>query len=225
MGYYPICLRVKGRRCLVIGGGRVAERKVRGLLDSGATVVVISPHLTDRLLVLEREGRILWQPRGYQTDDVAGFFLVMAATDDPLVQDQVQQDAERHQILLNVADVPEKCNFILPALVKRGPLSVAISTSGKSPALAKRLRRELQRLIGPDYQLVAEIMGLVRPLVLQRGLSQAANEPIFQGLVDGDILGLVARRDWPELEAYLEAGLQQKLPLDVALSVKKLLSR
>ena len=225
MGYYPICLRVKGRRCLVIGGGRVAERKVRGLLDSGATVVVISPHLTDRLLVLEREGRILWQPRGYQTDDVAGFFLVMAATDDPLVQDQVQQDAERHQILLNVADVPEKCNFILPALVKRGPLSVAISTSGKSPALAKRLRRELQRLVGPDYQLVAEIMGLVRPLVLQRGLSQAANEPIFQGLVDGDILGLVARRDWPELEAYLEAGLQQKLPLDVALSVKKLLSR
>ena len=103
--------------------------------------------------------------------------------------------------------------------------SWAWTSNSTSPALAKRLRRELQRLVGPDYQLVAEIMGLVRPLVLQRGLSQAANEPIFQGLVDGDILGLVARRDWPELEAYLEAGLQQKLPLDVALSVKKLLSR
>jgi len=225
MRYYPICLRVKGRRCLVIGGGRVAERKVSGLLESGALVVVISPELTDRLRDLHEEGRIDWQPRGYQADDVTGFFLVMAATDDPLVQDQAQRDAERHQILLNVADVPEKCDFILPALVKRGPLSVAISTSGKSPALAKRLRRELQRLIGPDYQLLTEIMGRLRPFVLQRGLSQAENEPIFQGLVDGDIIGPVSRRDWPELEAYLEAGLQQKLPIDLASSLKKLLSR
>lgn len=225
MRYYPICLKVKGRRCLVIGGGRVAERKVSGLLEGGALVAVISPELTDRLHALHEEGRIDWRPRGYQADDVAGFFLVMAATDDPVAQDQAQRDAERHQILLNVADVPEKCDFILPALVKRGPLSVAISTSGKSPALAKRLRRELQRLLGPDYQLLTEIMGLLRPFVRQRGLSQAENEPIFQGLVDGDILGPVSRRDWPELEAYLEGGLQQKLPIDLASSLKKLLSR
>lgn len=223
MRYYPVCLRVAGRRCLVIGGGRVAERKVIGLLAAGASVVVISPLLTERLQGLQEEGRLAWQPRGYQVGDVVGFFLVMAATDDCLVQDQVQREAEEHHILLNVADVPAKCNFILPAVVKRDPLSIAISTSGKSPALAKSLRRHLERLIGPDYQLVAEIMGLLRPLVMAWGLPQRQNEAIFQGLVDGDILGPVGRRDWHELEVYLETGLQHTLPVALASSLKKLL--
>lgn len=225
MKYYPICLQVEGRRCLVIGGGKVAERKVRGLLDSGAGVVVISPELSDGLARLQADGKIAWEPRGYRPDDVAGFFLVMAATDDRLVQDQVQTDAERHQILLNVADVPEKCNFILPALVKRGALSIAISTSGKSPALAKRLRRELQLLIGQDYEILTEAMGLIRPFVLQWGLPQADNEKLFQGLVDGDILDLVSQRDWPGLQAYLERGLARELPPELAQHLKKLLSR
>lgn len=225
MQYYPICLQIEGRRCLVIGGGAVAERKVRGLLESGAVVVVISPQLTEVLSALQAAGKIVWEPRGYQADDVAGFFLVMAATDDRLVQDQVQSDAERHQILINVADVPEKCNFILPALVKRGALSVAISTSGKSPALAKRLRRELQRLIGQDYEIVTEVMGLIRPCVLQWGLPQAENEKIFQGLVDGDLLMLVSQRDWSPLQAYLEQGLHEKLPPELSSQLKKLLDR
>jgi len=225
MKYYPICLQIEGRRCLVIGGGKVAERKVRGLLGSGARVVVISPELTDGLGSLQAEGKIAWEPRGYQPDDVAGFFLVMAATDDRLVQNQVQTDADRHQILLNVADVPEKCNFILPALVQRGALSIAISTSGKSPALAKRLRRELEVLIGQDYELLTEAMGLIRPYILEWNLPQAENEKIFQGLVDGEILGLVGRRDWPGLQTYLESGLKKELPSELAQQLKKLLSR
>jgi len=225
MKYYPICLQVEGRRCLVIGGGKVAERKVRGLLDSGACVVVISPELTHGLNSLQAEGEITWEPRGYQPDDVAGFSLVMAATDDPLVQDQVQVDANRHHILLNVADVPEKCNFILPALVKRGALSIAISTSGKSPALAKRLRRELEVLIGQDYELLTEVMGLIRPFILQWNLPQAENEKIFQSLVDGEILTPVSRRDWPGLQRYLERGLNTELPAELARQLKKLLSR
>lgn len=223
MKYYPICLQIEGRRCLVVGGGKVAERKVQGLLDSGAIVLVISPELTEGLSRMLTAGEIDWESRGYQQDDVAGFFLVMAATDDRLVQDKVQADAERHQVLLNVADVPEKCNFILPALVKRGDLSVAISTSGKSPALAKRLRRELQLLIGQDYECLTEVMGLIRPHILQWNLSQADNEKIFQGLVDGDILEHIRQHDWPGLLAYLESGLKQELPLVLTQQLKKLL--
>ncbi len=225
MKYYPICLRIEGRRCLVIGGGKVAERKVRGLLDSGARVVVISPELSDGLAKLREEGTIAWEARGYQTGDVAGFFLVMAATDDPLVQDLAQADAERHRILLNVADVPEKCNFILPALVQRGALSLAVSTSGKSPALAKKLRQELEVWLGEEYELITEAMGMIRPIVLGQNLPQAENEKIFQGLLDGGILEIIGQHDWPALQAYLEDGLQQKLPAELARSLEKLFSR
>ncbi|MDD5758728.1 MAG: bifunctional precorrin-2 dehydrogenase/sirohydrochlorin ferrochelatase [Desulfobulbaceae bacterium] len=225
MKYYPICLQIEGRRCLVVGGGKVAERKVQGLLESGASVVVISPELTESLRRMQEAGEIAWQERGYLPGDVVGFFLVMAATDDRQVQDQVQADAERHQILLNVADVPEKCNFILPALVKRGPLSIAISTSGKSPALAKRLRREMQGSIGQDYECLTEVMGLIRPYVLRWNLPQAENERIFQSLVDGDILEHIRRLDWPGLQAYLERGLKQELPLELVQELKKLLEQ
>lgn len=225
MKYYPIGLQIEGRRCLVIGGGKVAERKAQGLLASGATVVVISPDLTEAMAKLQAEGAITWEARHYQPDDVAGFFLVMAATDDPLVQDQVLADAERHRVLLNVADVPEKCHFILPALVKRGALSLAISTGGKSPALAKKLRQELEAQFGHEYELLTEVLGRLRPYVLQWNLPQAENEKIFQGLVEGDILGPVKRRDWPELQAYVEHGLQRALPVELAQQLKKLLSR
>lgn len=225
MKYYPICLQIEGRRCLVVGGGKVAERKAQGLLESGASVVVISPELTEGLRRMQEAGTIAWQARGYRQDDVVGFFLVMAATDDRQVQDQVQADAECHQILLNVADVPEKCNFILPALVKRGPLSIAISTSGKSPALAKRLRRELQGLIGQDYQCLTEVMGLIRPCVLRWNLPQAENERIFQNLVDGDILEHIRRADWLGLQACLKLSLKQELPMELAGELKKLLAQ
>jgi len=218
-------LQIEGRRCLVIGGGKVAERKVRGLLDSGAEVAVISPELTEGLASLQAAGSIVWVPRGYQPDDVAGFFLVMAATDDPQVQDRIQDDAERHGILLNVADVPEKCTFILPALVRRGALSLAISTSGKSPALAKKLRQDLEARLGPEYEVLVEVMGLLRPYIMQWGLPQADNEKIFQGLVDGGILAHVERRDWPGLQTYLEGGLQRELPLALAAQLKKLLAQ
>lgn len=223
MKYYPICLQIEGCRCLVVGGGKVAERKVLGLLESGACVVVISPELSAGLRVLQAGGRISWEARGYRQDDVSGFFLVMAATDDREVQDQVHADAERHHILVNVADVPEKCNYILPALVKRGALSIAISTSGKSPALAKRLRRQLQLQIGQEYELLTEVMGAIRPYIVQQDLPQAANEKIFQGLVDGEILEPIRQRDWPGLERYLASELKQELPPELCRQLKKLL--
>ncbi|MBA3013444.1 MAG: bifunctional precorrin-2 dehydrogenase/sirohydrochlorin ferrochelatase [Proteobacteria bacterium] len=225
MKYYPVCLQVEGRRCLVVGGGKVAERKVLGLLGSGAVVIVISPELTPGLAQLGAEGSLTWMSRGYTPGDAEGFFLVMAATDDSIVQNQVRDDGLRFNILVNVADVPEKCNFILPAVVKRGALSIAISTSGKSPALAKKIRQELEVKLGPEYELVVEMMGLLRPHVLQWKLPQADNEILFNGLMEGGLLSLVVERDWPKIQVYLEEGLGRALPLGLVGELKKLVLR
>jgi len=225
MKYYPIALQIEGRRCLVVGGGKVAERKARGLLDSGARVVVVSPELTTGLDTLRAEGAITWEPRGYQAGDAQGYFLVMAATDDPAVQAQVHADAERFNLLLNVADVPERCNFILPALVRRGPLTVAISTSGKSPALAKRLSQEIGAWLGPEYELATETLGLIRPYILARGLPQAENERIFQSLLEAGIVERIGQGDGPGLLAMVGRGLGHEVPPELAVQLKNLLAR
>lgn len=225
MKYYPIGLHIEGRRCLVVGGGKVAERKARGLIECGALVTVVSPELTPGLTSLASDGVIHWQPRGYDADAAAGFFLVMAATDDPQVQDQVQSDAQRGQVLLNVADVPEKCNFILPALVRRGGLTVAISTSGKSPALAKKLRQEIEEWLGPEYETVVEALGMIRPHILAWGRPQAENEKIFQGLLDLGIVEKITRHRGVGLIPFLEQALEQGVPPALARQLKKLLDQ
>jgi precorrin-2 dehydrogenase/sirohydrochlorin ferrochelatase len=225
MKYYPIGLRIEGQRCLVVGGGKVAERKTRGLIECGAQVTVISPELTPGLTALTVDRGIMWEPRGYQLGDATGFFLVMAATDDPEVQDQVQADARRCQTLLNVADVPEKCNFILPALVRRGSLTVAISTSGKSPALAKRLRHEIEAWLGPEYELVVEALGVIRPYILAENRPQAENERIFQAMLDCGIMERITQGQGEGLVPFLEQALGQGVPPELARHLKKLLSR
>ncbi len=203
MKYYPVCLHIKGRKCLVVGGGRVAERKIKGLLDCDAVVHMISPRATDALAQLVAKGDVEWRKRGYECDDVAGYFLVMAATDNQQVQDQVQQDSVRHNILLNVADVPEKCNFILPAQVKRGSFAIAVTTSGKSPALAKKIRKELEGQFGVEYELLNEIMGLLRPEVLALGLDQLQNEVIFTKILNSEILEWIKKSDWTKVAQFL----------------------
>jgi precorrin-2 dehydrogenase/sirohydrochlorin ferrochelatase len=225
MKYYPIGLQIEGRSCLVVGGGRVAERKARGLIECGAKVTVISPELTPGLTTLLGEGVLHWEARGYRGGDSTGFFLVMAATDDPEVQDQVQADALRGQTLLNVADVPEKCNFILPALVRRGGLTVAISTSGKSPALAKKLRQEIEGWLVPQYEIVVEALGVIRPYVLAWGLPQAENEKIFQGMLDRGIVEEITHNHGEGLVPFLEQTLGQGLPAELTRQLKKLLCR
>lgn len=204
MNYYPVCLQITARPCLVVGGGRVAERKVKGLLECGAKVLVVSPELTAGLKKLYEEGAISWEQRGYHRDDVAGAFLVMAATNDPLVQDMVLEDAERHNILLNVADVPDKCNFILPALVKRGSLSIAISTAGKSPALAKQMRQRFEEQIGDEFAVLNDIMGAVRLEVLGRNQPQEDNERLFNRLLDVDMPVWIRKGDWQRIKAHFE---------------------
>ncbi len=205
MKYYPVFLQIKARLCLVVGGGHVAERKVKGLLECGAKVVVVSPELTTCLRELYDEGVISWQARVYHRDDIAEAMLAIAATNDPGAQDMVAADAKLHNIMLNVADVPTKCTFILPALVKRGDLTVAISTSGNSPALAKKLRHEFAAQIGREYGMLNDLMGILRPEVMAKGLSQNDNEQLFGRLLTDDMLVWLKDNNWPRIKAHFES--------------------
>ncbi len=207
MHYFPICLDIANRSCIVIGGGHVAERKAKSLLECGGRVTVISPELTADLASLHADGKLLWVKRAYQQGDLAGAFLVIAATDDPEVQRNVHAEAEAGNILLNVADVPKWCNFILPATVRRGDLTVSVSTAGKSPALASQLRKELEKLFGPEYDLLLQILGDLRAKILDQGHSQAANKEMFNRLLHPDMIDWIKNRNFDKVAAHIEKNL------------------
>lgn len=213
MFYYPVSLDLANRSCIVIGGGKVAERKVKGLLTCGARLTVISPELTAGLTALHAEGRLLWVRRPYREGDLAAAFLVIAATDDTDVQRRIHREASSLGILLNVADVPKCCNFILPATVRRGDLTVAVSTGGKSPALAKQLRLKLEKKIGPEYKILLNILGDLRTAVLADGRSQAENEALFNELIHHDMLEWITVGAWEKIEHHIRAILGDKVEL------------
>jgi precorrin-2 dehydrogenase / sirohydrochlorin ferrochelatase len=162
MAYLPIFLDVTGRRCLVIGGGEVAARKVASLLEAGAEVIVVSPSLVDALAEFAIEGRVLHLKRDYEASDMAGAALVYAATDDADLHKRLHAEARARGIPINVADVPALCTFIAPAVLTRGSLKIAVSTEGASPAMAKRIIGRLERLFGPEYGLALEVLRAAR---------------------------------------------------------------
>lgn len=156
---YPVFLNVAGRRCLVVGGGRVAERKAENLAEAGASVVVVAPDATEGLERMAADGKIALEKRPYAAGEAADYFLVIASTNDPEVNRLVSGDAERAGRPVNVVDVPELCNFFVPSIVRRGDLRIAISTAGAAPALAKKIRRDLEALFPPSY---ARLLGRLR---------------------------------------------------------------
>jgi len=160
--YFAAFLDLRGRRCLVVGGGAVGERKVQGLLRSGADVTVVSPRLTPDLAALARVGLITHRPRPFRRADVRGARLVIAATGAPSVDAAVAAEARRRRALVNVVDRPAECDVILPSVLRRGPLQIAVSTGGRSPALAREIRRRLERVIGPEYAALVERVGAAR---------------------------------------------------------------
>jgi len=214
MSYYPVSLDLKDRFCIVIGGGKVAERKVRGLLVCEAAVQVISPRLTSGLTDLFRAGRLTWLERDYQPGDLAGAFLVIAATDSEQVQQLTYAEAKDRDILINVADVPDRCNFILPATVRQGDLTISVSTGGKSPALAKRLRQELEKSIGPEYKITADILGSLRGEILARGRPQAENEVLFNRLLHRDMPRWIKERDLDKVKRHIRTVLGRDIQID-----------
>jgi precorrin-2 dehydrogenase/sirohydrochlorin ferrochelatase len=224
MKYFPINLQIADRKCIVIGGGRVAARKVATLLECGGVVEVISPELVAELRELHRQGRLIWRVRSYQPGDLAGAFLVIAATDAEEVQAAVFDEAVAANQLINVADVPQRCNFILPAVVSRGDLVIAVSTAGQSPALAQRIKKQLAEAYGDEYATVVEIMGRLRPEVLALGLGSDRNKEIFSALLNDDMVGWVKVGDWSAIENHLRAVLGTDLDPDCLNNLKKVLS-
>ena len=170
MAYYPICLEMAGLRCLVVGGGPVAERKVAGLLAAGARVAVVSPSATERLRDWARAGRIGLTLREYAAPDLAGHSLVFAATDDGRINAEVARDARAAGVPINAADDPAHCDFILPAVLARGDLTVAVSTGGASPALARVVRDELDAFLDrEDYAALVRVAADARRILRDRG--------------------------------------------------------
>jgi precorrin-2 dehydrogenase/sirohydrochlorin ferrochelatase len=197
MSYYPLNFNLKDRKCVVIGGGGVAERKVEALLDAGASVAVVSPELTPRLSELAEGGLIGHVAGVYVSQALEGAFLAIAATDDRETNSAVSSDARRLGIPVNVVDDPGLSTFIAPATVRRGDLFISISTSGKSPALARRLREELESQFGPEYGELADILGELRDEVKAKYPDQAERNKAFLRILDSDVLLLLreGRRD------------------------------
>ena len=169
--YYPIFLDLKGRRCVVVGGGSVAERKTRMLLEHNALVTVISPALNQGLQQLAEQGAIQVVPSNFKSNDLKGAFLAIAATDDPITNAAVSDKGRKQRILINVVDDPKVSDFIVPSIVRRGDITIAISTAGKSPALARRLRTELDAILPAEYANLVSLVSEVREELAQRQVS------------------------------------------------------
>ncbi len=176
---YPVMLQLKGRRCLVVGGGGVALRKVQGLLQEGAQVVVVSPKPLDTLLAMSSQGRLRLELRTYRPGEVADYVLVFAATDDREVNQAVYQDAEAHGVWANVADDPELCSFHLPSRVRRGALQLAVGSAGQAPFAVRRMRQMLERKFGPEWAEWADAAARFRASVISAGRPRADQEAMY----------------------------------------------
>jgi len=185
--FYIACLRLSGRRCVVVGGGDVGLEKVEGLLACDADVTLVAPEAHPELVQLALEGSIRWERRPYAgPSDLEGAFMAIAATDDTDVNIAVYEDAERRAMLVNVVDVPALCNFILPAIVRTGPLAIAISTAGASPALAKRMKREIADRYGEPYARLAVLLNEVRGWAKGTLPTYQERKEFFESIVNGD---------------------------------------
>jgi precorrin-2 dehydrogenase / sirohydrochlorin ferrochelatase len=185
--FYIACLRLAGRRCVVVGGGDIGLEKVEGLLACDGDVTLIAPDAIEPLRELADEGSIRWQRRAYEGPrELEGVFMVIAATDDTDVNIRVYEDAERRAMLVNVVDVPPLCNFILPAIVRSGPLAIAISTAGASPALAKRIKGEIAEEYGEPYARLAVLLNDVRGWAKGTLPTYQDRKEFFESIVNGD---------------------------------------
>lgn len=208
---YPVFLNITGKLCVVIGGGSVAERKVKGLLGEGAFVRVISPDVTDRLAELAKEGKIEWRNKSYSYHDLDKAFLVFAATNIREIQELICKQAHANKQLVNVADDPECCNFHVPATFRRGDLSLAVSTGGKSPAVAALIKRKLEEEFGEEYKTLLQVMSQVREKTgaESQSLSQADRKKIYKKVLHEDIINWIKTGQIDKLREHLKVVLDK----------------
>ena len=206
--FYIACLRLSGRRCLVVGGGEIGREKIDGLLACDGEVVLVAPDACEAVRDLAAEGSIEWERREFEPADLEGKFMAIAATDDTDVNIAVYDAAERRAMLVNVVDVPSLCNFILPAIVRTGPLAIAISTAGASPALAKRMKREISELFGDAYAELAGILNEERGWAKGTLPTYGDRKEFFEEIVNGDPDPIELIRDdrRDELDAIIAAA-------------------
>ncbi len=203
MKYYPINLDINNRECLVAGAGSVGTRKVKTLIDCGANVTVVSPEVSDAVLSFETSDQIKIKKRPYKAQDLEGMFLVIGATGDESINRKISLDAGRLNLLCNIADLPDACNFILPAIVERGDLLISISTSGKSPAFAKKLRKNLEKEYGKEYALFLKLMGCIRKKLLSEKHEPEAHKHLFEKIIGNGLLDLVKEKKTGDINALL----------------------
>jgi siroheme synthase-like protein len=209
--FYIACLKLSGRRCVVVGGGEIGLEKTEGLLACDADVTLIAPDAVGELRALASEGSIAWEQREYDgPQDLEGIFMVIACTDDTDINIRVFDDAERRAMLVNIVDVPPLCNFILPAIVRTGPLAIAISTAGASPALAKRMKREVAELFGAEYARLAIMLNDARGWAKGTLPTYQDRKAFFESIVNGD----------PDPIALLRAG-DERAVLDLIAAAQR----
>ncbi len=207
--YYPVSLNIRGRKCLVIGGGQVAVRKVAGLLEHGAVVEVISPELCPELAELAAKREITAFTREYRAGDLEGAFVAILATDDSRVNREAVAEAGKRAVLVNVVDRAEESDFIAPSYLRRGDISIAISTSGKSPALARKLRIRLEEEFGEEYARLASLLSAVRAEVLEKKLK--VNGEDWQQAIDLDrLIEMLKRGDEKEARTTVLSKLKAR---------------
>jgi siroheme synthase-like protein len=219
---YIACLKLTGRRCVVVGGGDVGLEKVEGLLACDAEVTLIAPRAHDALARYAGEGSIRWEQRPYAgAADLEGAFLVIASTDDTATNIAVFDDAERRAMLVNVVDVPPLCNFILPAIVRQGPLAIAISTAGASPALAKRMKREIAEQFGEPYARLALLLNEARGWAKGTLPTYQERKEFFEGIVNGrpDPVALLREGDETAVRELIARAQREHAPRVPAASV------
>ena len=187
--YYPVYLDVKGKRCVIIGGGEVAERKIPNLLESGASLTIISPEATDAIRELAGRGEVRWLPREYAEGDLKDVFLAIAATDQRAVNEAIADEAAREKVILNVVDNAPLCTFIAPSVVRRGEVTVALSTGGASPALARKMRESLENSDALGYADLAPVLSSARTELKRRGV--AVDPDRWQVCISDDLVALV----------------------------------
>ena len=210
---YLVSLVLEGRLAVVIGGGAVASRKVEDLLAAGAKVRVVAPSLCDRLTALAGQGRVVVQPRPYRTEDLEGAFVVVAATDDEAVNAGVSQDAVARSILVNVVDRPALCTFTLPAIVRRGALTLAVATEGRCPALASVLREELEQRYGPEYAALLDLFSELRRRMIALAWDGPRIRAALSRIYREGVLETMASGDRALLHEFLQARLGSEFPI------------
>jgi precorrin-2 dehydrogenase/sirohydrochlorin ferrochelatase len=215
--YYPVMLDVSGRPCLIVGGGRVAERKADSLLEAGALVTVIALEVSDKLKAREGRGEILLEKRAFKSGDTTEYSIVIAATDQAEVNEAVYEEATAHGAWVNVTDRPDKSSFIVPSVVRRGKLILTVSTGGASPSVARSIARELEASYGAEYEIYLDFLNELRLKVQSRVKDIEIRQYIFKRALDWDILGKIRDGSFEQWKQKLDAAWMEDPTLEAFL--------